>query len=54
MVYVVGTVKVSINKQWKYSSSISKSGMLAFIGRSASFFTISTDCCVIHDSMSFG
>jgi len=54
MVYVVGTVKVSLNKQWKYSSAISKSAMSAFKGRSASFFRISSDYCIIHDSISFG
>ncbi len=53
MAYMVSAVRVCVNKQWKYSSAISKSAMLAFKGRSASFFRISTDYCIIHDSISF-
>jgi hypothetical protein len=53
MVYVIDTVTVDLNKQWKYSSAISKSAMSAIKGRSASFFRISTDDCIIHDSISF-
>jgi hypothetical protein len=54
MVYIVGTDRASLNNQWKYSSAISKSAMSAFKGRSVSFFRISTDDCIIHDSISFG
>lgn len=43
---IVCTVKFTINKQWKYSSSVTKSAILAFNGRSASIFRISTDYCI--------
>ena len=46
MVDVVSTVKVRINKQWKYSSSVMKSAILGFSGRSASIFRKSTDYCI--------
>jgi hypothetical protein len=54
MVYVVDTVGVSLNRQWKCSSAISKSAMSVIKGISASFFRINTDVCIIHDSISFG
>lgn len=53
MVYQTGSVKVSLNKQWKYSSAISKSAIAAVQGGSLSFFRINTDRCIIHDSISF-
>ncbi len=53
MANIVSIDVVSLNKQWKYSSAISKSAISAFRGRSASFFRISTDYCIIHDSVSF-
>lgn len=43
---IVSTVKVTLNKQWKYSSSVTKSDILVFNGRSASIFRISTGYCV--------
>lgn len=43
---VVGTFISSTNKQWKYSSSVMKSAILGFKGRSASIFRKSTDCCI--------
>lgn len=42
----VGTYKTTLNKQWKYSSSVTKSAILGFKGRSMSIFIISTDCCI--------
>lgn len=53
MANIVGTVKFIINKQWKYSSSVSKNGFQRFDGRSASIFRISTCYSIIHDSISF-
>lgn len=46
MANIVGTVKFTLNKQWKYSSSVTKSAILDFGGRSASIFRISTDYCI--------
>lgn len=46
MVNVVGTVDMVLNKQWKYSSSVTKSAISDVNGRSASFFRISTDYCI--------
>lgn len=43
MVNVVSTVRFNVNKQWKYSSSVMKSAVLGFSGRSASIFRKSTD-----------
>lgn len=54
MANIVSMDMVSLNKQWKYSSAISKSAISAFKGRSASFFRINTDYCIIHESISFG
>ncbi|MDF2984539.1 MAG: hypothetical protein K0R50_49 [Eubacterium sp.] len=44
MANVVGTIMT--NKQWKYSSSVVKSAILGFDGRSMSIFRISTDDCI--------
>lgn len=46
MVNVVGTFGFVLNKQWKYSSSVTKSAISDFNGRSVSIFRISTDYCV--------
>lgn len=46
MANVVSTVKFKLNKQWKYSSSVMKSAILGFHGRSASIFRKSTDYCI--------
>lgn len=46
MAYKVGTVKFVINKQWKYSSCVTKSAISDFDGRSASIFRISTGYCI--------
>lgn len=43
---IVCTVKSILNKQWKYSSSVTKSAISAINGRSASIFRISTDYCI--------
>ncbi|NLZ34775.1 hypothetical protein [Clostridium isatidis] len=40
----------TVNKQWKYSSSVQKSAILGFYGRSASIFRINTNYCINHDS----
>ena len=42
----VSTVEFTLNKQWKYSSSVAKNGVLYFDGRSLSIFRISTDDCI--------
>ncbi|SFC87806.1 hypothetical protein SAMN05421842_1129 [Clostridium uliginosum] len=42
MANIVSTVRIILNKRWKYSSSITKSAISAFNGRSASIFRIST------------
>lgn len=47
MANTVGTGKVTSNKHWKFSSSVTKSAILGFNGRSASIFRISTDYCII-------
>jgi hypothetical protein len=46
MVNVISTVQVLTNKQWDYSSSVVKSGLFHFNGRSASIFRISTKFCI--------
>lgn len=46
MTKIVGAVKVISNKQWKYSSSVTKSAISSLKGRSASIFRISTDYCI--------
>jgi hypothetical protein len=46
MANIVSTVEVTLNKQWKYSSSVTKSAISDVNGRSASFFRISTDYCI--------
>lgn len=46
MANIVGTVEVTLNKQWKYSSSVTKSAISGFNGRGASIFRISTDYCI--------
>jgi len=43
---IVSTVKLTLNKQWKYSSSVAKNGILHFDGRSVPIFRISTDDCI--------
>lgn len=43
MAKVIGTNMVALNKQCKYSSSVSKNGICSFDGRSASIFRISTN-----------
>lgn len=43
MANIIGTVKFKLNKQWKYSSSVMKSAILDFYGRSASIFITSTN-----------
>ena len=48
MANIVGT----LNKKWKFSSSISKSANSAKQGRSASIFITSTDYSENHDSIS--
>ncbi len=45
MDYTVSAFRFNSNKQWKYSSSVTKSAILGFNGRSASIFRISTDYC---------
>jgi hypothetical protein len=46
MACIVSTVGLSINKQWKYSSSVVKSAFLELNGRSASIFRESTNYCI--------
>lgn len=46
MANVVSTKGLALNKQWIYSSCVSKSATSYFDGRSASFFRISTDYCI--------
>lgn len=46
MAYRVGTDGFVINKQWKYSSCVTKSAISEFDGRSASIFRKSTGCCI--------
>jgi hypothetical protein len=48
MANIVGTMELTFNKQWKYgsSSSVTKSAILTFNGRSASIFRIDTDYCI--------
>lgn len=46
MANIISTVGFSINKQWKYSSSVVKSAISCNYGRSASIFRISTDYSV--------
>lgn len=43
MIHIVGTSKFTLNKQCKFSSCVSKNGILAFDGRSVSIFRMSTD-----------
>lgn len=43
MADIVGTVKFTLNKQWKYSSSVTKSAISSCKGRSMSIFRINTD-----------
>ena len=40
---IVGTIKFKLNKQWKYSSSVTKSATSTLKGRSAFIFRKSTD-----------
>jgi hypothetical protein len=55
MANIVGTVKFTLNKQWKYScsSSVTKSANSGVNGRGASIFRIDTDYCINHNSISF-
>ncbi len=46
MANIISTVGLSVNKQWKYSSSVVKSALFDLNGRGASIFRISTDYCV--------
>jgi len=46
MAHAVGNVKFISNKQWKFSSSVSKNGIFVCNGRSVSIFRISTDDCI--------
>ncbi|NLP27533.1 MAG: hypothetical protein GX370_01930 [Clostridia bacterium] len=43
MAKIIGSLMVTLNKQCKYSSSVSKNGISSFDGRSASIFRISTN-----------
>jgi hypothetical protein len=46
MANVVSTLKFTINKRCKYSSSVMKIAISVVNGRSASIFRISTDYCI--------
>lgn len=46
MANIVSTVSLTLNKHWEYSSSVTKSAISCFNGRSASIFRISTDYCI--------
>lgn len=46
MANIVSIFKFTTNKQWKYSSSVQKSAILGFNGRSASIFRINTNYCI--------
>lgn len=46
MANIVSNSKFVVNKQWKYSSSVQKSAILGFDGRSASIFRINADYCI--------
>lgn len=46
MTHTVDTAKFTLNKQWKFNSSVSKNGILACDGRSVSIFRISIDDCI--------
>jgi len=46
MANIVSNSKFVLNKQWKYSSSVQKSAILGFDGRSASIFRINADYCI--------
>lgn len=46
MIHTVGIAKFTLNKQCKFSSSISKNGILVFNGRGVSIFRINTDDCI--------
>jgi hypothetical protein len=43
---IVGTVNLTLNKRWTFSSSVTKTAILDFNGRSASIFRISTNYCI--------
>lgn len=43
MIHIVSISKFTLNKQCKFSSCVSKNGILVFDGRSVSIFRISTD-----------
>jgi hypothetical protein len=51
MANIVGTVEVHFNKQWKYSSSVVKSAILTFNGRSASIFKKVLTVLGIYESL---
>lgn len=41
----IDTANLTMNKQCKFSSSVSKNGIFSFYGRSVSIFSINTDDC---------
>jgi hypothetical protein len=43
MIHIVDSAKITLNDQFKFSSFVSKNGILVFDGRSASIFRINTD-----------
>jgi hypothetical protein len=46
MAYIVSNFEFISNKQWKYSSSVQKSAISGFNGRSASIFRRNTNYCI--------
>jgi len=46
MINIVDTAIITLNKQCKFSSSVSKNGILVCDGRSVSIFRINTDNCI--------
>lgn len=46
MAHIVGTAKVALKKQLKFSSSVSKNGIFVYDGRSVSIFRIGINDCI--------
>lgn len=46
MTNTVDTANFILNKQCKFSSSVSKNGIFTYDGRSVSIFRINTDNCI--------
>lgn len=46
MTHIIDTAKLTLNNRCKFSSSVSKNGILVCYGRSASIFRISTANCI--------